>query len=242
MAATWRDEQMVRRFTRLRDYLPGSESYEVLERLVADMPRSPRLIIDLGCGAGVLGAKLLERFGEARLVMVDYSPTMLDAARAHYGDDARITIVEADLAVVSMSQLLGAAKPDAVVSSFALHHLSRPRQQELYREIFEALAPGGVFVNCEHTASATPRYEQMFYEYLVDGTYRSARAAGEDLTRAQVQAMVNDGQDVNILTHVDRQCDWLRQIGFTDVDCAYKLYEIAVFAGYKPEASAPKPV
>jgi tRNA (cmo5U34)-methyltransferase len=233
---TWQDEQMVRRFTRLRDHLPGSESYEVVERLVTDLTEPPRLIVDLGCGAGVLGAKLLERFGEARLVMVDYSPTMLDAARADYGGDSRITIVEADLASISMGQLLGAAKPDAVVSSFALHHLSRQRQQGLYTEIFEALAPGGVFVNCEHTASATPRYERMFYEHLVDGTYRNARAAGEDLTRMQVEAMINDGQDVNILTHVDRQCDWLREIGFADVDCAYKLYEIAVFAGYKPSA------
>ena len=27
---------------------------------------------------------------------------------------------------------------------------------------------------------------------------------------------------------------WLREIGYVDVDCAYRLFELAVFGGYKP--------
>ena len=37
----------------------------------------------------------------------------------------------------------------------------------------------------------------------------------------------------NILAPVEEQCRWLRSIGFADVDCYFKIYELAVFAGRK---------
>lgn len=38
----------------------------------------------------------------------------------------------------------------------------------------------------------------------------------------------------NILAPVDLQCQWLREIGFQDVDCFFKLLELALFGGKKP--------
>ena len=37
----------------------------------------------------------------------------------------------------------------------------------------------------------------------------------------------------NILTPVDIQCQWLRDIGFQDVDCFLKIFELALFGGRK---------
>ena len=39
----------------------------------------------------------------------------------------------------------------------------------------------------------------------------------------------------NILAPVGDQCDWLREIGFEDVDCYFKIFELAVFGGRKPK-------
>ncbi len=33
---------------------------------------------------------------------------------------------------------------------------------------------------------------------------------------------------------VEAQCKWLRELGYADVDCYLKLFEIAVFGGRKP--------
>ncbi len=38
----------------------------------------------------------------------------------------------------------------------------------------------------------------------------------------------------NILAPVEDQCRWLRAIGFRDVDCYFRIYELAVFGGRKP--------
>ena len=37
----------------------------------------------------------------------------------------------------------------------------------------------------------------------------------------------------NILTSVEKQTEWLRQIGFKRVDVYFKSYELAVFSGTK---------
>jgi hypothetical protein len=37
----------------------------------------------------------------------------------------------------------------------------------------------------------------------------------------------------NILAPVETQCAWLRAIGFQDVDCFFKLFELALFGGRK---------
>jgi tRNA (cmo5U34)-methyltransferase len=41
-------------------------------------------------------------------------------------------------------------------------------------------------------------------------------------------------KDANILAPVEEQCAWLRDIGFTDVDCYLKVFELAVFGGRRP--------
>ncbi len=38
-------------------------------------------------------------------------------------------------------------------------------------------------------------------------------------------------KSANILAPIEQQCAWLRDIGFTDVDCYLKVFELAVFGG-----------
>ena len=60
-----------------------------------------------------------------------------------------VTIMSHDFGneVPSMGQF------DAVISRFAIHHVSHERKRTRYKEIFGLLAPNGVFCNLEHVAS-----------------------------------------------------------------------------------------
>ena len=81
------------------------------------------------------------------------------------------------------------------------------------------LAPGGVFANFEHVASATHRLHLAFFE-----------AIGEP---------IKDEDPSDRLLDVQTQLKWLRDIGFTDVDCYWKWLEMALFVGVKPPPDAP---
>src|SRR5438067_3570684 len=95
----WKDPQVARRFLDERALMiPHREEHlEIMLRLLRLGP-SPRRLLDLGCGGGILLATALAAFPEASGVGVDYSPPMLEqAAEAlrHFGE--RATLATADL-------------------------------------------------------------------------------------------------------------------------------------------------
>ena len=181
------------------------------EAVLLDLvPRTARRILDLGTGDGRLLALLLIDRPDAAGVAADFSPTMLAAASERFRGGPSVEVIEHDLD----EPLPGLGSFDVVVSSFAIHHCTDERKRSLYAEIFALLEPGGVFYNLEHVASSTPALHERFL--------RAIDTTAEDPS--------------NKLTPVELQLDWLRRIGFADVDCHWKWLELALFGGIKPGA------
>jgi trans-aconitate methyltransferase len=95
-------------------------------------PQPGECILDLGCGDGVLTARLAEV--GATVVGVDASEAMVAAARAR-GLDAR---------VVDGRRLSFVEEFDAVFSNAALHWMKKP--DAVIAGVWRALKPGGRFV------------------------------------------------------------------------------------------------
>src|SRR6476620_8019629 len=110
------------------------------------VPRAARRILDLGTGDGRLLALLRIDRPDAEAVALDFSPTMLEAARKRFRGERKVRVVEHNLG----EPLPDLGRFDAIVSSFAIHHCADARKRELYAEIHGALNPGGVFCNLEH--------------------------------------------------------------------------------------------
>jgi tRNA (cmo5U34)-methyltransferase len=201
------DEHVLRYLDRADEYPHRAEGESVLLEHVS---RDARRILDLGTGDGRLLALLRIDRREMLGVGLDFSEVMLEAAQKRFANDTRIELVKHDLA----EPLPALGRFDAVVSSFAIHHLEHARKRSLYREIFDLLEPGGVFANFEHVASATHRLHLAFFE-----------AIGEPLEH-------EDPSDH--LLDVESQLGWLRAFGFDDVDCYWKWLEMALLVGVKP--------
>jgi SAM-dependent methyltransferase len=236
-AEIWKDRGVAKAFLGERSLLipDRPRQLEVLLRVVGYHCPQPRRILDVGSGDAILLATLLEAFPGAGGVAVDFSPLMLEEAQKRLGKfGQRATTLEGDLQTPAWTNSL-TGPFDVVVSGFAVHHLPDGRKQALYREIYDLVTPGGVFLNSEHVASTTPKGEQMFDDAMTAHLYQRRKEKGEDVTLEQVrwEFMERPDRAANILALVEDQCRWLLEIGFQDVDCFWKYFELAIFGGVR---------
>lgn len=239
--SVWRNEWVVKRFLEgVRGGIPyANDQLEVMLRLLSAGNRPIGRFLDLGSGSGLLAIALLTQYPDARATLVDVSEPMMDAARDLLGEDGVLPhFVLADLADPGWSQRVAKDAPfDAGVSGFAIHHLPDDRKRALYGEILPLLAPGSWFINVEHVASSTSWARAVFDETMIDSLANYQAAAGVGRSREQVAHDYHERPDEreNQLAAVEVQLEWLRASGFTDVDCYFKYFELAVFGGRRPE-------
>jgi tRNA (cmo5U34)-methyltransferase len=181
------------------------------EVLLECLPRPLMRVLDLGSGDGRLLARVKVARPEARAVAIDFSATMIDRLRMRFSGDSSVSVIVHDMDN-TLPESLGIF--DAIVSSFAIHHLPHDRKRALYAEVYRLLAPRGVFCNLEHVASPTSKIHEQFLAALAIGP------GEEDAS--------------NKLLDLETQLAWFRSIGFVDVDCHWKWRELALLAGTRP--------
>lgn len=201
----WQSPEHALDYLRRADSIPHRVEGEAT--LLEFLPEETHRILDLGSGGGRLLSLVRACRPNAQFVALDFSPAMLETLSAQFAGDPSIAIVAHDLE----KTLPELGRFDAVVSSFAIHHVPHARKRSLYSEIFEVLLPGGVFCNLEHVASATPALHRSF-----------------------LKAIACDEEDPsNKLLDLETQLAWLREIGFAEVDCHWKWRELALLVGQR---------
>ena len=206
----WQSAQHADAYLERADRVPHRSAGEAA--LLEEIPAGVARVLDLGSGDGRLLELVLNARPQAVGIALDFSPHMLDRLRSRFRDSVRVEIVSHDLA----HSLPTLGSFDAVVSSFAIHHLEHERKRQLYGEIWRILDTGGAFCNLEHVASASAYGHARFLEAM--GT-----APEEE-------------DPSNKLLDVQTQLEWFREIGFADVDCYWKWRELALLVGHKRRA------
>jgi len=220
----WSSAEHALEYLRRADSIPHRVEGEAT--LLEFVPPDARRILDIGSGGGRLLALVKAARPEAQFVAMDFSPTMLDSLQKRFADSrpsqkarkdgapGSVSIVAHDFANPLSGLELG--RFDCVVSSFAIHHVSHERKRSLYAEIFDLLTPGGVFCNLEHVSSPT---SHLHHEFL-----------------KKLEVVPEEEDPSNKLLDLETQLTWLREIGFTDVDCHWKWRELALIVGSRATA------
>jgi ubiquinone/menaquinone biosynthesis C-methylase UbiE len=234
-AEVWKSAKLARRFlTGVRGAIPLAQTQiEVMLRLLAMRRKPVRRFLDLGCGDGVLGAAIWERYPSAAGTFVDFSEPMLAACRSKLPTNRATTLLLDYGKPAWVEAVAGKGPFDAIVSGFSIHHQPDRRKRALYREIFRLLGPGGWFVNIEHVAPANPTTSVLFDDAMIESIHRQQPQSSRAAVRRRFVTRAD--RSANILAPVENQCRWLRAIGFAEVDCYFKIYELAVFGGQKPK-------
>ncbi|MDQ5824793.1 MAG: class I SAM-dependent methyltransferase [Chloroflexota bacterium] len=199
-------------------------------------------MLDLCCGEGVLTYALLERFPDSRVLGYDGSETMLDTARAALSIFAeRFETRQFDLADTSWRDF---PRPlHAVVSSLAIHHLDDEQKQQLFRDVFAMLEPGGAFVVADiiqpTSGQAVALAARMWDETV---RQRSLHLSGDLSAYEEFHALgwnsfaATEPDPLDKMSSLFDQLKWLEQAGFDGVDVFWAKAGHAVFGGYKPPA------
>jgi trans-aconitate 2-methyltransferase len=112
---------------------------EVLARLTL---RGEELVLDAGCGSGRVTQALIERLPRGRVIAVDASSSMANAARERLG--AMHPPAAVDIRVLDLLDLELQEPVDAVLSTATFHWISD--HARLFERLHAALRPGGRLV------------------------------------------------------------------------------------------------
>jgi trans-aconitate 2-methyltransferase len=205
---------------------------EVLARLPLD---GSETVIDAGCGSGRVTEALLARLPHGRVIGVDASASMVDAARERLGD--RVELHVADLASFGLG-----IEADAILSTATFHWIAD--HDALFERLRAHLRPGGLLVaqcgghgniasvhEAARATMATERFAQHFEGWrgpwnfaTPEDTERRLEAAAFAEARAWLMERPVTPDDahaylteINLGAHLQRVPDELRAAFVDDV-------------------------
>lgn len=202
---------------RIRTFIPDYETMldEAATAVKTVTPRA-RIVVDLGIGTGALAARCLSLVKSARVIGVDVDEGILEMARRRLG--ARVSVLATDFLSARLPRC------DAVIASFALHHVrTRRAKAGLYARCHAALRRGGVLVSADCFPASSPRL----------------RAVDRDAWRAhlehhyrprQAEAYLRAWGREDVYLPLDEEIDLVRAAGFA-VDVPWRRHSFAVVVG-----------
>jgi tRNA (cmo5U34)-methyltransferase len=184
---------------------------------------APLRVLDLGAGTGLFSKLVLERYPAAQFVLVDVGEQMLAVARERFAaarDQFRFMVAD-------IQDISDWGAYNLVISSLVIHHLSDEEKQQLFAQVYRLLDTNGVFINVDQIRGETPFFEQLYWDTWLE----KVRLAGgsEEQIAASVERRITYDQDALL----GDQLAWLRQAGFSDVDCVYRDFFAGVFVAAK---------
>lgn len=218
-----------------------AEQHAMINALIPAKTDEPCRVVDLACGAGGLIGAILDHFPAARGVAYDGSEHMLkEAARNLSRFGGRIAFREFDL--FDRSWLASLNEPArALVSSLAIHHLDGPGKQQLFRDLFEHLEPGGALLIIDLMRPVNARAYVAYaesWEAAVEEQFRMLPDGDRlyQIFRDQWSFYRDppDSDPTDKPSKLTEQLDWLRAAGYVDVDCFWLRAGHAIYGGYRP--------
>ncbi|MFC2138354.1 class I SAM-dependent methyltransferase [Bacteroidota bacterium] len=231
-----RKEKLFKYIEGVRQFFPlAQEQLDIISRILDKYDIPINNFLDLGCGDGFLGNFIHRLFPESHGVFIDCSQEMINKAKERAAKSDSEYIVQDFGEDNWFNEIKSSKKFDLIISGYSIHHIENDKKKRLYKDIYCLLNQQGIFLNLEHVKSTTETIEDMFNELFLDNMSAYHENIGDKKSRDEIKNIYYDPQHkiLNKLESVELQCKWLNDIGFKDVDCYLKIFELALFGGIK---------
>lgn len=205
-----------------KKFIPCFDDYYLTTvRFLSSSIPSPKTILDLGAGTGLLSKFLYDKFPDAMFSLVDVFEKMLEVARERFEG-----LPNFEFSVLDYTRNLPNRKFDLVASALSIHHLENGDKRILYRNIFEHLESGGTLVNIDQFNADSAEMNALYESYWVK-SIRESGLSEREFERWQLRKALDRENTV------DETKALLSDAGFRVVECTYKFMKFAVVVARK---------
>jgi tRNA (cmo5U34)-methyltransferase len=178
----------------------GDEGYRKFAELV---PLNSRNILDLGCGTGLELDWIFQRVPHVSVVGIDITPTMLDRLKQK-NPGKNLQLICGSYFDIDLRE----AVFDTAISYCTLHHFSHNAKVGLYRKIYKALLPQGIYIESDYMVTDQSQEDEFYAENA----------------RLRREQNIPDDEFCHFDTPctVDNQIAMLKMAGFPSVDFMFK--------------------
>ena len=200
---------------------------QMIEALVSVIPFEKKdqiKIIDLGSGTGYISMKLKEAFPNSIITCLDFAENMIAQSKLRLEKYKDVNYLLEDIREFEFDK-----KYHAVVSSLTLHHLETKKDKiKFYKKVFESLESEGVFYNADIILGSNDILQKTYVSKWKE--FMAKSIPEEEIENKWMVTHYKEDRPEILL----EQIEWIKNIGFEDVDIVWKYYNFAVYGGIKP--------
>ena len=133
----------------IRNFSKGAKTYDkaaIIQKHMADKmeifvdgSKKEYKILEIGCGTGIFSKKLLKRFPNSKIDLLDISPSMLEQAKKKLGEEERINYILNDI-----ESHIKKEKYDIIFSNATFQWIED--QENLFKHLYSIVEFGGKVV------------------------------------------------------------------------------------------------
>ena len=164
-----------------------------------------------------------ESYPSASIHCVDIAKNMIEIAKHKLSQYPDITYENADL-----TQYFFTNSYDVVLSSLTLHHLVTDKDKiKFYTKVYHTLNPDGVFYNADNVIGSNEAIQEN--NMLHWKNFMRKTVSEEEIEQKWIKRYQEEDRPAKLID----QLNWLKDIGFVDIDVIWKYYNFAVYGGKK---------
>jgi tRNA (cmo5U34)-methyltransferase len=207
--------------TQREKLIPCFHDFYSIPVSVIETEKENPTILDIGAGTGLFTSFVLKKYPNAKVTLIDLSEKMVEVSKRRYENNQNITYIIDDYTSHNFQ-----SKFDIVISSLSIHHLTSEEKRSLFKKIYGILNSDGVFVNADQVLGQTP-----FIETIYKNDWKN-KIENSGLTNEEIQAAY-ERTKLDKMDTLEDQLNWLKEIGFRDIDCLYKYFNFVVLFSKK---------